>query len=276
MLRLALHRRFLTRADVASSYDRLAARYDDNWLCRIRPATDRLLVRLPDLPADAVVADLGCGTGYATRALASRFPNSSITAIDLSGGMLEEARRRLQGARCTFLHAEMLDGMRQLGPATHDLIVSAWAMGYSDSAAVIREAARMLRRGGRFAFIGNLADTLSAVRLAFRRTMQAHHQSLHCLALPHFPESGAALRAAALKAGLAVEWMEEGHQTVCRHDALPQPALPWMLNTGVLAGFEAMLPLDGDGPVAECFERELRATGEDLRHHFAAGMLLKS
>lgn len=39
------------------------------------------------------ILDLGCGTGYFTRQLAERYPESQVTGADLSRGMIEHARR---------------------------------------------------------------------------------------------------------------------------------------------------------------------------------------
>ncbi len=274
ILRLALRGDVFSHREVADSYDRLAAGYETNWLTYIQPATDHLLARINDLPAGGGIVDLGCGTGYTTNILRARFPKSQIIAIDISPGMLEIARQCVGETNVRFVQAEMLAALRDIETGSQALVVSAWAMGYSRSAAVIREVYRILQPGGRFAFIVNLADTLHAINFAFRRTMQAHPEALRYLAWPRFPRSAEVLGRAARSTGFQIAQLETGYQSICMQEELPQPVLPWLLQTGVLAGFDAMLPLSDNGPVAQCFEAELRATGEDLRHHFAEGVLL--
>jgi trans-aconitate 2-methyltransferase len=60
---------------------------------RTRPVRD-LLAALPPIDAHSVI-DLGCGPGNSTEALAARYPQAQISAIDSSSDMIEAARRRL-------------------------------------------------------------------------------------------------------------------------------------------------------------------------------------
>lgn len=56
---------------------------------RLRPGFD-LLARVGDLPAGPM-AELGCGTGVHARAIAERWPDRVLTAIDSSPEMLKQA-----------------------------------------------------------------------------------------------------------------------------------------------------------------------------------------
>ncbi len=64
---------------------------------RLQPAID-LLARVP-LAAPAVVYDLGCGAGSATRLLRARWPAAQITGVDGSAAMLAAAARADAGVR---------------------------------------------------------------------------------------------------------------------------------------------------------------------------------
>jgi serine/threonine-protein kinase HipA len=70
-------------------------------------ALQRIADRLPPAP---LIADLGCGTGRATLALAAALPDASITAIDLSelfcASLRSEVARRGLSAR---IHVRMAD-----------------------------------------------------------------------------------------------------------------------------------------------------------------------
>lgn len=64
---------------------------------RLRPALD-LLARVA-LDDPRRVADLGCGAGNVTEAIAQRWPRAGITGIDGSAAMLERARQILPAVR---------------------------------------------------------------------------------------------------------------------------------------------------------------------------------
>jgi len=79
-------------------YDRLAGRYagvveaDAAYLAPLTAV-------LPDLPAAAVIVEVGAGTGAATNLLRERYPCAAIVAVDLSQSMLA----RLSTARAGVL-----------------------------------------------------------------------------------------------------------------------------------------------------------------------------
>lgn len=74
-------------------FDRLAGEWDKiAGAFRTGQARQRAAVHL--LPTDYRVADLGCGTGYMAQGLLGQV--SQLVCVDLSQGMLDEARSRLE------------------------------------------------------------------------------------------------------------------------------------------------------------------------------------
>jgi len=59
--------------------------------------TRQLLADLPPMQPRYVV-DMGCGPGYTSALLRTRFPHSEVTGLDASLAMVEEARTRVPGA----------------------------------------------------------------------------------------------------------------------------------------------------------------------------------
>ncbi|MBN2161328.1 MAG: methyltransferase domain-containing protein [Pontiellaceae bacterium] len=269
--KLALTNRWIDGGDVERSYDRLSGNYEQSWLEHLRPITHRLMERLPDT-VSGTVFDLGCGTGETTRWLCARYPQTSITAQDISQGMLDAARNAVKSGSVVFVRGDMLDFLRQQPGAQAELIVSAWAIGYSKPAEILREASRVLQAGGRFAFVVNLMDTLRPIYIAFRKTMQHHPGKLCALSFPRFPRTWNQLEQQARAAGLTTEWSHEGRISIC--DA-SDASLDWLLTTGILAGFDAMLPLQDDPAVADCFESYLIEQTAPLEHHYIMAVLQK-
>ena len=82
----------LVRSPLRRMFDGLAP----TWDTRIGPHhLTALELALEGLPAPSRVLDLGTGTGVVARALAARYPEAEVVGIDLSPGMIEEARRQL-------------------------------------------------------------------------------------------------------------------------------------------------------------------------------------
>lgn len=268
---LALARRWIHNRDVEKSYDQLSADYGESWLEHLRPVTHDLLAQLPGSISGPIL-DLGCGTGETIMQLAERYPFAAIQAQDISSGMLQAARRRIGDHPATFCRGDMFAFLQEQLAESAELIVSAWAIGYSRPALVLKEAARVLRPGGRFAFVVNLLDTLKPVNIAFRKTMQRYPEKLKAVSRPQFPRSWRQLERQAQFAGLATEWNQEGRIAICGAD---EASLPWLLNTGILAGFDAMLPLRSDAVVADYFEQCLQEQLAPLEHRYIMAILRK-
>jgi SAM-dependent methyltransferase len=117
------------------------------------------------LPPDWVVADLGCGTGQVTAALAPHVRR--VLAVDQSAAMLKAARRRL----AAFDNVELRQGTLEALPldaGAGDGALLLLALTYvEDPPQAIGEAARILRPGGRLV----VADLLRHDREEFRREM---------------------------------------------------------------------------------------------------------
>jgi ArsR family transcriptional regulator len=144
-------------AGAAGEWDRLR---DELYGVSFQPEA---LVAL--LPGTWTVADLGCGTGRTAAALAPHVHR--VIAIDRSAPMLKAARRRT----ASLGNVEVRQGSLEVLPvenASCDGAVLLLSLTYvANPAATLREAARILRPGGRLVVV----DLLQHDREDFRREM---------------------------------------------------------------------------------------------------------
>jgi ubiquinone/menaquinone biosynthesis C-methylase UbiE len=143
-------------------YDRSAARYLEFWAPVLEPSAlallDRVAVEL-DGRAPSAILDVGTGTGVLARSLVGRWPEARVTGVDASRAMLEVADGESRRALAT-IDLERLDWRTGLaeslpfGDAAFDLVVSSFVYQLvPDRSRALEEALRVLRPGGRLAFV---------------------------------------------------------------------------------------------------------------------------
>lgn len=135
-------------AGIAAGWDRSAAAYDDVLEANRRGA-ERLVAALPDPPHRDVV-DVGCGTGFASWAMARRAGARRLTGVDVSPAMVERYLERLSQLPGVEVRAEVAAADDMPLPAGGaDAVVSAMALHWMpDRAAAVAAMARLLRPGG--------------------------------------------------------------------------------------------------------------------------------
>lgn len=129
----------------SSAYFAETAEAWDDVRSRLFGSATGLAPLLGLLPADAVVADLGAGTGTLTARLAPFVER--VIAIDRSSEMLSAARARLAGVKNADIKRGELEAL-PLADATVDLAVLALVLHYvAEPGLVLAEAHRVLRPG---------------------------------------------------------------------------------------------------------------------------------
>jgi ubiquinone/menaquinone biosynthesis C-methylase UbiE len=149
------------------------------WLER----SSRLYEELPDrvvaemgLAPNAVVADLGAGTGYFTFRLAERLPEGRVYAIDIQPELLDILRRRAQAwgaSNVSVVQAGETDP--GLSPASVDavLMVDAYHE-FSHPFEIMSAVARALRSGGRVFVVEYRAEDPRVPVMPRHRLTEAH------------------------------------------------------------------------------------------------------
>ena len=152
---------------MADRYDRLSSRYERWWAPVLAPTARRLTHDVATLVSgqpSAHIVDVGTGTGTVAVELVERYPHVTVTGVDASAGMLDEARRqarvRLGGTasrRIHFVRGEAAELPFDAG--AFDAAVSSFVFQLvPDRFAALREAHRVLRPGGLLAVLSWLGD----------------------------------------------------------------------------------------------------------------------
>lgn len=145
---------------------------------------DRLAARILALDIDmsSPALEIGCGTGFLTRALLDRWPELHLTASDIAPAMVERARRLLGGR--ANIRFDVVDGEDPaVPPDSFGLIVSSLAFQWFEKPVEsIGGLITTLRPGGWLAFSTLVAGT-------FREWTEAQRQAGLDVLTPDYPES---------------------------------------------------------------------------------------
>jgi tRNA (cmo5U34)-methyltransferase len=156
-------------SEITALFDRQAAHYDSQWE-KTAPIQHCLYLLLDsllaDLPTDAAILCIGVGTGAELAHLARKNPGWRFTAVEPSGPMLDECRKRAGregfAARCTF-HQGYLESLPP--GVSHDaatcFLVSQFILDHVERTKFFAAIARNLRPGGLLASSDLAADITS-------------------------------------------------------------------------------------------------------------------
>lgn len=124
----------------------------------------RLLARL-DLVrlVPRTIVDLGCATGHTAQALAARYADARVLAVDSSVSMLSAARSAAPSSFVVGGDAERLP----VRDGAVELVFANLILPWCDPQAMFVEAARVLRADGLFLFATLGPDSLQEVRRAW-------------------------------------------------------------------------------------------------------------
>ena len=148
-----------------SRYDHIAEGYATYWSPVHRGPTLQLLDEVADDAGGGPcrIVDVGCGTAAMAVEAAGRWPGVEVDATDVSTGMLAVAARTVAAAgaglrvRLSRAAADRLP----FPDGTFDLALAAFVLQLVPSRPrALREMRRVLRRGGRLAYVGWLAGEL--------------------------------------------------------------------------------------------------------------------
>lgn len=140
-----------TPINIEAQYDDFARKHDiddyyarSNFLIRfVEQARLRCIRRMIRARHGDVVLEVGCGGGHVLR----MFPEANLTGLDVSGCMLEKARKNLAGYRVQLLKGEMHE--LALNDQTYDKVICTEVLEHVENPdAILSQIRRVLKPGG--------------------------------------------------------------------------------------------------------------------------------
>jgi len=138
----------MERARLTTIFDQAAPLYDTREPRFFREIASRLVARLSPAP-DSDVLDIATGPGVVLLEMArTTQPGGRLVGVDLSAGMVREARARLSAAGVTAQVLVMAAEELAFLDASFDLVTMSRAYLLPQRQAILEEVRRVLRPGG--------------------------------------------------------------------------------------------------------------------------------
>ncbi|MBF8983706.1 malonyl-ACP O-methyltransferase BioC [Lutibacter sp. B2] len=113
------------------------------------------------------ILEIGCGTGYVTRALMENFEDAKITAVDIAAGMIEQTKSTIKSEQVEFICGDIEEITLN---DTYDLIISnATFQWFNHLDATIYKLRKMINKDGILCFSIFGKDTFRELHEAFRK-----------------------------------------------------------------------------------------------------------
>jgi SAM-dependent methyltransferase len=228
--------------ELQTAYDEIHTYYDDYWVSEAGKPVEELLKKTP-LEGISTVVEGGCGTGFATALIAGRLPRAAtVTAIDLSEGMLAGARKRIEAqgiSNVSFVAGDALEFLGLSEPV--DLVLSTWVLGYIPLNPFFNAASRALRKRGFLMFVVHKYNSPREPLEIFGQLVAEDPSALQKRVDFDFPKDMEHIRQELSSAGLGVDQIWEG--SIVFRCSTPREALEHLLKSGAgTAYFNAVDP----------------------------------
>lgn len=225
----------------ASTYDRVAARYDDLWSRHVKTPNERL-TRSLNLRRGERIVDLACGSGAATLPMMRIVSPGETVAVDPSEGMLSLARERAEaeGLGLTAIQAKAENFIAAAPAASFDAVSMRFALAYLDWKEVLPAMARIVRPGGRVGLLTSLATSGPQAWAVYTRIAESMELEIQS---PPTPRTIGQVEELMARGGLRIEdswqhgfrlWFGSGAE-----------AIRWLLDTGYIT-HPALEGLEGE------------------------------
>jgi ubiquinone/menaquinone biosynthesis C-methylase UbiE len=153
------------RAEEAA--DSPKATTEDIWLRELEIGAIADTLAGLEMAGSGRLIDIGCGDGYSTVRIAERLPGLAVLGVDFSGGMIENARRRLESKpelrdRMSFIRGDVSDLGSVCGDTYFDFALTDRCLinldSYERQSDAISRIARSVKPGGYYVSVENFDE----------------------------------------------------------------------------------------------------------------------
>ncbi|MFA6243177.1 MAG: radical SAM protein [Candidatus Hydrogenedentales bacterium] len=222
--------------ELKAAYNRVHGHYDTFWVCEAGKPV-RELVEKAQFRNRQRVFEAGCGTGYATVRIAGKLGASGeVYAVDLSEGMLAEARVRAREEGSNNVRFVAGDALKQLESAhDFDTVFTSWVLGYIPLAPFFARAHQALVPGGHVAFVVHKENSPREPMELFQEIVAEDPSVLEKRVAFDFPRDMDHVREVLRTAGFEVEQLWNGAITF--HYDSAEMVLEHLLKSGAGTAF---------------------------------------
>ena len=265
-------RKYVDLIDISNSYTKVSSNYSNSFLNEMHMYNEEMLDKFIDEykeESSIRILDLACGTGFNSTYIKNRINDSSFTLVDISKGMLNEAKKNISCGE--FIEKDMLGYLKGCREDSFDIVVCAWAIKYQNLHKIIKEVSRVLKKGGTLAVIVNLKSTLPEVRKIYPKVIINHSEKVDkiMLELPN-PVSERSFNRWFTSEKFNKKYSKSGSHSF--NFKTTDELVNWVTSTGALAGFDIMVNMD-DKDVQETMANLFRERNiSSITHKFVWGV----
>lgn len=198
--------------EIVLGYDDVSSTYEDHWLSVASGPIDELFEKL-EIKAGARAIDCGCGTGYSTALLSQRVgAEGKVMAIDLSSGMIDTAKKRIQRlglSNVEFRVADVLSELRKMPTASFDVAVLTWLIGYVGCWEIFPLLKQALKPDGIMGFVAHLDRSPLVPIEVFEELTREEPQVLMKAVKLKFPKDAQETEKHLRASGFKTEWIRQ-------------------------------------------------------------------
>lgn len=276
VMNLYLRRKLVSNDDIAESYDKISSKYNELFMAEMHLYNDLLLSKIDSFLFEKKldILDLAAGTGYNSLRLNEISCNNNYVLVDLSKGMLNQAKLNTSELNAEYHNMDMLDYLSNANDNTFDIIICNWALKYQDIDKTLRECNRVLRDNGMIICLINSKKTLPEIRGVYLKLLEKNIKKINKLmmVLPN-PRNQKEFNRSFNKNGFNTLFCESYQKKFSFTCATKK--VDFITNTGALAGFDVMLDLHDKSIVNQMVALIEKENNNDITHIFYGGIFKK-